>query len=47
VAVEVKKMFGLPEHRDTQEELMGLMQSHMERVGDPMCGPFMQVRQIY
>jgi len=44
---ELDNLFGLPEHRGTQEELMALMQTHMERVGDPMRGPFMQVRHIY
>jgi len=44
---ELENLFGRPEHRETQERLMVLMEEHMERVSDPMRGPFRQVRSIY
>lgn len=44
---ELHNLFGLPEHRDTQEALMQLMQEHMERVDDPLYREFMRVRYIY
>jgi len=44
---EMRNLFGVPEHRGIQESLMQRMQSHMERVGDPMLREFMRVRHIY
>ena len=44
---ELNNLYGLAEHKVLQESLMKLMQSHMERVKDPMLGEFMRVRYIY
>ncbi|MDP6778560.1 MAG: sulfatase-like hydrolase/transferase [Candidatus Latescibacteria bacterium] len=44
---ELNNLFGLSEYQDKQEELMVLMESHMERVNDSMLGVFKQVRHIY
>ena len=44
---ELNNLYGLAEHKDLQESLMKLMQSHMERVDDPMLREFMRVRYIY
>jgi hypothetical protein len=44
---ELDNLFGLPEYKALQESMMQLMQSHMERVDDPMLGEFMRVRHIY
>ncbi len=44
---ELSNLYGLAEHNDVQESLMQLMQSHMERVSDPMLREFMRVRYIY